>query len=133
MNKIKILMLVAESWRSDSAGGNVTDNHFSGMNAEFAQIFTSADLPKNNTCHKYFQFTDSEIIKKFLLRQPVGHVLDIKQISGKQINAEKNDRKLLDLFRILRLNFFYLIKSFIWRYSKWKTPYSISAVGAVTF
>ena len=115
-------MLVAESWRSDSAGGNVTDNHFSGMNAEFAQIFTSADLPKNNTCHKYFQFTDSEIIKNFLLRQPVGNVLDINQISGKQINAEKNDRKLLDLFRILRLNFFYLIKSFIWRYSKWKTP-----------
>ena len=122
MNKIKILMLVAESWRSDSAGGNVTDNHFSGMNADFAQIFTSADLPKNNTCHKYFQFTDSEIIKKFLLKQPVGHVLDINQISEKQINAEKNDRKLLDLFRILRLNFFYLIKSFIWRYSKWKTP-----------
>ena len=122
MNKIKILMLVAESWRSDSAGGNVTDNHFSGMNAEFAQIFTSADLPKNNTCYKYFQFTDSEIIKKFLLRQPVGHVLDINQISGKQLIAEENDRKLLDLFRILRLNFFYLIKSFIWRYSKWKTP-----------
>lgn len=122
MSKIKILMLVAESWRSDSAGGNVTDNHFSGMDAEFAQIFTSADLPKNNTCHKYFQFTDSEIIKKFLTRQPVGNVLNINQISKKQITTEKNDRKILDFFRISRLNFFYFIKSFIWRYSKWKTP-----------
>lgn len=114
-------MLVAESWRRDSSGGNVTDNHFSEMNAEFAQIFTSADLPRNNTCYRYYQFTEIEIIKNFLLRKPVGHILDVEKIGLESYKSELEERKLLDLFRILRWDIFYLLKNFIWRYSRWKT------------
>jgi hypothetical protein len=115
-------MLVAESWRNDSAGGNVTENHFSGMNAEFAQIFTSGDLPKNSTCFKYYQITDSEVVKKFFTQKPVGKILDIDNLSYENVQIEETDRKFMDFFRKFRWNVFLFLKSYIWRYANWKTP-----------
>ena len=53
-NELRVLLLVAEPWRSDDSGGNTVDNFFKGMpNVELAQVYNSDKLPVNDVCKKY--------------------------------------------------------------------------------
>lgn len=122
--KIKILVLQMESWRDDSGGGNTTNNLFKGMNAEFAHITCSAELPDNNICNLYFQMTDFSAIKSFFNRKPHGHLLNLHDHNAHQ-NTFKNSKKekaRISFFKRLKMrNVFLLGKSLAWRYSVWKT------------
>lgn len=123
-----MLLLVAEPWRKDDGGGNTIDNFFSGMDAEFAQVYCSAQIPINTCCRKYYQITDGMVIRNFFNRKPVGRILS-EQDYGRQkaedeelLEQEKRERHMLDIFRNIRLQMFLLAKAVVWRYSKWKTP-----------
>ena len=62
-NRIKVLLLVAEPWRSDDSGGNTLNNFVEGMDGvEFAQIYCDDRMPVNAICHKYYH--DSVFQKK---------------------------------------------------------------------
>lgn len=120
-NKIRILLLVAESWRDDSAGGNVINNILSGLNAEFAHIFCETLLPKNNLCKKYYQITHSMVIKNAFNRKPVGKELDYNMISRQEAHkrAKLEDNKL-NFFRKHRFEIFVISSKILWYYSNWK-------------
>lgn len=121
--KLKVLLLVAEPWRGDDAGGNTINNFFSGMDCEFAQVYCSSILPDNKTCNKYFQITDEEVIKGFFLHKAVGRELVVSEnvIFNNTEEDNKKGNKWFSRIKTLRLNAFLTIKRFIWRYSNWKT------------
>lgn len=121
--KIKVLLLVAEAWREDSAGGNVLCNFFEGMDAEFAQVYCDSLLPANFVCTRYFQISFLSMVKNFLLHKPVGRELetDIQNRQDAQALAVK-ENDLFNFFRIFRLNIFVTLKQIICALSNWKTP-----------
>ena len=128
--KVKVLLLVAEPWRKDDSGGNTIDNFFSGMdNIEFAQVYCSELLPDNNCCSKYYQITDSEVIKKFITHQEVGRRLESEYLESKEyIDIARQPKsqqsvlsKILKRIKKLRPEILITIKKLLWYYSNWKT------------
>lgn len=128
MEKLRVLLLVAEPWRKDDGGGNTIDNFFSGMDAEFAQVYCSAQIPVNTCCRKYYQITDGMVIRNFFNRRPVGRILpeqDYDMQGGEDeelLQQENRERHMLDVFRNIRLQVFLFAKEVVWRYANWKTP-----------
>ena len=123
--KLRILLLVAEPLRADDGGGNTAINFFSGMNAEFAQIYCSELAPENSLCDHYYRFTEKEAIRNFFSRREVGQQVFItKGIGQKKYVAKPEITKYEGLFskiKQLRWNCFITAKYFLMRYSNWKT------------
>mgnify|MGYP000460763869 CR=1 FL=1 len=63
---MKILVLSYEAWNDITNGNNVTSNWFEGMDAEFANIYASPGEPYNQCCQKYYQITDSMMLKSII-------------------------------------------------------------------
>ncbi len=121
-NKLKILLLVAEPLRCDDGGGNTAINFFNGMDAEFAQIYTSELLPQNDFCSKYYRITDSEVIRNFFSRKPVGKMLTESDFKPQEAEEPQNGGKsFFNTIKTLRLNCFLTAKDIIWYYSNYKT------------
>ena len=118
--RLKILLLVAEPWRTDDGGGNTLDNFFNGMDAEFAQIYCSTLLPVNNCCSLYYQITDGEVIRHHFNRKEVGHVLHFDEKDERSEDKESSSR-LFFIIKKMRLESFLFAKEFIWYHCKWKT------------
>ena len=73
---MKILVLSLETWRDGINGGNVLTNMFSGIDAEFAQIYCSSGTPSNKICSRYFQMTDAMAIRNILQKRPMGRIIE---------------------------------------------------------
>lgn len=125
MDNIKVLVLVSDAWRSDNSGGNTLDNFFHGVTGvEFAHIYCDDQLPQNDSCTKYFQITQSEILRNFFLHKPVGHELKWPIVIKTEESVKKKTSwlKCLSEWIIkIRPQSLILGRMIAWRYSNWKT------------
>lgn len=120
-NKLRVLLLVAEPWRTDDGGGNTINNFFKGMDAEFAQIYCSAKLPQNDVCDRYYQITDEMVVKAFLKRKAVeGNLINGTENCVQEIQSKKKVNRIINILKKIRWNCFITAKNFMWRYSKWE-------------
>lgn len=128
---IRVLLLVAEPWRSDDAGGNTIDNFFNGMTGvEFAQIYNADLMPRNNVCHRYFQLSEKESYKSFFTRKRVGRILPAEEYCNitLQLSTDTNKNtvslknRTVKFIRKIRPSSLLLIRQVLRRYSNWKTP-----------
>lgn len=135
--KIKVLLIVAEAWRGDDSGGNTLNNFLEGMeNVEFAQIYCSNKLPLNDVCTRYFQISQKDIIRNFLLHKRVGHALDISHLNNSQ-NLKKSQTfprksskidfsglivKWLQIIKRMHPEILITARMILWSLSNWKTP-----------
>ncbi|SCP96267.1 Glycosyltransferase involved in cell wall bisynthesis [Anaerobium acetethylicum] len=121
--KMRILIVAAEVWRSDTSGGNTFTNLFNGMDAEFAQIYCNPGMPSNKICKKYYQFTDIDCIRSILKRQPAGRALEFEDFPDDEVKCEKVEKEtgnFYSFFRHHRVQLFYVFKELIWKFSDWK-------------
>ncbi len=121
-DKLKVLVLASEPWRYDDGGGNTLNNFFEGMDAEFAQVYTSARLPNNKTCARYYQFTENGAVKSFLKRKPFGRVLNLEEEQEAQSPNTPQKASLIDKIKKIKIPLFRFLKEFAWKHSKWRTP-----------
>lgn len=67
---MRILLITDEVWNDHVYGNNVLQNWFEGMkDVEFAQICCTPGRPSNTMCTKYFQLTDSMMLKSLYGRK----------------------------------------------------------------
>lgn len=120
---MKILVISGEVWQDKTNGGNVLTNMFRNSDWEFAQIYCNPGMPENNICKKYYQMTDSMVIRNFILHRPIGKyfVFDAsKQDNTKEVNKiEMPNKNFYKFFRSHRLGIFYFIKHRLWNISNW--------------
>lgn len=135
-NRIKVLLLVAEPWRSDDSGGNTLNNFVEGMDGvEFAQIYCDDRMPDNAICQKYYQIPEREVVRNFFSHNKVGHKLkeqyyNVNKNSNEDAIPSHYSKKskfsikyqILRLMRDMRPNIIFTIRKFIWLHSNWKTP-----------
>lgn len=121
--KVKVLVLVTDAWRLDNSGGNTLDNFFNGIQGlEFAHIFCDNQLPQNNSCSKYFQISQKEVLRNFFLHKPVGHELQWPIERETEDSAETSRKNPLSQWIIKRRPQSLIMGRMIaWRYSNWKT------------
>jgi len=124
MKKLRVLVLVSTAWRSDNSGGNTLDNFFKGMpGVEFAHIYCDEQLPKNDSCLKYYQINQREVLRNFFSRKPVGKEITLlNDIQG--LVYDKKEVRYNALFtwiKKIRPQILLIGRALVWRYSNWKT------------
>lgn len=119
---MRILVLSNEVWNDRINGNNVTTNWFEGMDAEFANIYLSPDAPYNKCCEKYFQVTDTMMLKSILCGLKAGKT--VEQLGtgddGVQMSSAENEpRKLYQFLKSISGGFLRLVREFLWLCGKY--------------
>ena len=114
---MRILVLSNEVWNDKINGNNVTSNWFEGMNADFANIYASPSEPFNNCCERYFQITDSMMLRSILKQEKAGMMLPIREYnvdsSGPMV-AEDEPKKLYVFLKSFSGPFFRFVREVLW-------------------
>ena len=121
MNLPKVLVIGINAWREDGTAHTLMDIFRCWDPERLALVYTRADLPNTDVCHRYFQISESQVLKSVL--KPwikVGHeVKNTPSTDGAEISAEharyasahKKSSSLLPLLREM-----------VWKLGRWKTP-----------
>lgn len=87
---MKILLITDEIWNDQVHGNNVLQNWFEGLEGiEIAQICCLPGKPFNSVCSRYFQLTDSMMMKSLLGRKAGINY----EISLDEMNKKNKDEK----------------------------------------
>lgn len=118
---MKILVLSYEVWNDKINGNNVTSNWFEGMEAEFANIYTSPGEPYNNCCQKYYQITDSMMAKSIITNKKAGKKVDwIPNAQQEQrAVAEAEPQKLYKFLKAISGDWLRLMREVLWLWGKY--------------
>lgn len=115
---MKILILSLEIWRNDTNGGNVLSNLFDNFNAEFAQIYCSSGMPRNDICAEYFQMTDAMAINNILKKETMGRTFSSRDLI--QNDSIDIDKKLGKIKRIGNFGSLRIFRQVVWNFSNYK-------------
>lgn len=118
---MKILVLSYEVWNDKINGNNVTSNWFEGMEAEFANIYTSPGEPYNNCCQKYYQITDSMMAKSIITNKKAGKNVNwIPNTQQEQCAvAEAEPQKLYKFLKAISGDWLRLMREVLWLWGKY--------------
>lgn len=122
MHKIRILLVTSMPWREDNNIGNSYSNLFGDVDEfEIAHIYCRSGWPFNNKVKKYFQITESDLIKnRFKSFHATGHSFELT--SGSEYANEKEiTDKTYNRLRILRWELFFIARDLIWAFGRWKS------------
>lgn len=119
---MKILVVTLPPWRDDKGDGNVLSNLFSGVDAEFAQIYCMAGMPDNQLCSRYLQMDDHMMISA--LRH---HTCPVKTFTDEEVKGQSyaeqkksEDKGFYQFFWKHKLELFYVFREWIWDLAPWK-------------
>lgn len=122
--KIKVLLLTEEAWNDSVFGNNNMTNWFDGMDGiELAAMYCSEGQPKNSCCKKYFQVTNSMVLKAVFSEKRAGVILEEKDYSTEPSVSDKinMDSSLISRITSTHKDSFRLIRDILWihgRYDK---------------
>ena len=118
---MRILVLSNEVWNDRINGNNVTSNWFEGMDAEFANIYASPDEPLNNCCQRYYQITDSMMLKSILKGIKAGKVLPVREYKtyNREAAAEAEPKKLYGFLKSISGPFLRFVREELWLLGKY--------------
>ncbi len=117
---MKILVLSNEVWNDKINGNNVTSNWFEGMDAEFANIYASPDTPYNNCCDKYFQITDSMMLRSLIKGIRAGRKIDCScKNESATITAEPEPKRLYAFLKRISGSSLRLVREVLWLFGRY--------------
>lgn len=118
---MRILVLSNEVWNDKINGNNVTSNWFEGMNAEFANIYCSPETPFNKCCQRYFQITDTMMLKSIIKKEKAGIQLPIQNYQYENLEniAELEPKKLYGFLKLISGPFLRFIREELWLIGKY--------------
>lgn len=120
-NLPKVLVVGINAWREDGTAHTLMDIFRCWNPERVALVYTRADMPNTAVCHRYFQISESQVLKSVLKPwMKVGReVKNTPSKNGAEISAEharyasahKKSSSLLPLLREI-----------VWKFGHWKTP-----------
>lgn len=120
-NKLpKVLVVGINAWREDGTAHTLMDVFRCWDPERLALIYTRADMPNTEVCHRYFQISESQVLKSVLKPwMKVGHEVEnapsknneeISTEHARYASAHKKSSSLLPLLREV-----------VWKLGHWKT------------
>lgn len=121
-NKLpKVLVVGINAWREDGTAHTLMDIFRCWDPENVALVYTRADLPNTEVCHKYFQISESQVLRSVLKPwMKVGRIVEntqskdaaeIQEEQARYASAHKKSSSLLPLLREM-----------VWKLGRWKTP-----------
>jgi glycosyltransferase involved in cell wall biosynthesis len=129
--EIRLLVISHSAWNDNNGIGNTLSNLFGGWKRDcIANLYCRSELPANNVCSKYYNISDAQLIKSiFSISTTAGNAFSINSSSETVLSgginqgvAQTSERRLYNVFRIYRSNFFLLVHELIWFFGRWKNP-----------
>lgn len=119
---MRVLIISAEVWQDGTNGGNVLSNMFTESGFEIAQIYCNPGEPKNSLCTRYYQMTDSMVLRSFARHKPIGKSFDTdsRRETEAKPAAERPNEGFYSFFRLNRMGVFYAARNIAWNLSNWK-------------
>ena len=121
-NKLpKVLIVGINAWREDGTAHTLMDIFRCWDPERVALVYTRADLPNTDVCRRYFQISESLVLKSVLKpwmkvgreveNTPSKNNADISAEHARYASAHKKSSSLLPLLREV-----------VWKLGHWKTP-----------
>lgn len=120
----KVLVVSINAWRENS-GINTLMNIFSGWDpARLSQIYTRAELPATKVCERFFQISESRVLRSVYKHRTVtGREVQAEAITtGETIAVNEEAKAEQARYRkgghssVLRI-----AREFVWKLGRWKT------------
>lgn len=115
--RIKILLLLSESWNDISVPNNNVTNWFSGFDdVEIWTVSGNGNLPNNSCCKDYFLISEGRMLRSIYKRQKVGeirHFEDYPNAVPESVSAKKAPRLFGEFTRLAR--------DIVWRFGRYDT------------
>lgn len=119
---MRVLLITKESWDDTMYGNNVLTNWFGDKlcgRAEFAHIYCKDGIPKNTCCTKYFQITDSMIIKSYYTKQKAGKSFIQGHLQESKSKGEEFDENRYKKLKKITTDFVRVVRDFVWAHAKY--------------
>lgn len=121
-NKLpKVLVVGINAWREDGTAHTLMDIFRCWDPERLALVYTRADLPNSEVCYRYFQISESQVLKSVLKpwmkvgrevnNTPSKNIAEISAEHARYASAHKKSTSLLPLLREM-----------VWKLGHWKTP-----------
>ncbi len=122
--KPKVLICTVESWNS-KVGANTFSSLFANYPADdLANVYIREELPDSPCCSRYFQISESKVIKSILKRRTKTgrEVSSCQEYTEGDKTILANSTALYNKNRKKRSFFKLFIREVLWKLGKWKTP-----------
>ena len=123
---MKILVISRTPWRSDNSFGNSFTNIFGGIrDIELANIYCLSGFPDSNICSRYFQITESMMLRSLIdsdetpgkeVFHEITAPLDMVDVEGRSAN------KFMNIAKRHRWQILFWVRELIWKIGRWKSP-----------
>lgn len=121
-NKLpKVLVVGINAWREDGTAHTLMDIFRCWDPERLALIYTRADMPNTDVCHRYFQISESRVLKSVLKPwMKIGRVVENtpsknnEEVSSEHARYSSAHKKSSSLLPLLR--------EMVWKLGHWKTP-----------
>lgn len=117
----KVLVVGINAWREDGTAHTLMDIFRCWDPERLALIYTRADMPNTDVCHRYFQISESLVLRSVLKpwlkvgreveNTPLKIDAEISSEHARYASAHKKSSSLLPLLREV-----------VWKLGNWKTP-----------
>lgn len=120
VNFPKVLVIGINAWREDGTAHTLMNIFRCWDPEKLALVYTRTDLPNTRVCRRYFQISESQIIKNIINPwSSVGRVVNNTE-SNKSGEMEAEHRRYSNAHK-RNLPFLPLIRELIWKFGGWKS------------
>lgn len=121
MKKLKILLITSMPWREDNNIGNSYSNLFGDIDEfEIAHVYCRDGEPYNKKVKKYFQITESRLVKN-LYRPSVKTGKDFEMDASNNSKDLSLTSKAMNKAKLLRWEILFVLRDLIWFCGRWKS------------
>lgn len=120
VNFPKVLVIGINAWREDGATHTLMDIFRCWDPQKLALIYTRADMPNTKVCGKFFQISESKVLKSILKPwSSVGDEVVCTEYNNAEDTSKEHDRYSIAHKR--NLPFLPLLRELIWKFGRWKS------------
>lgn len=119
--KPRVLVVGINAWRTDGTAHTLMDIFSCWDPEKVALVYTRADLPNTKACKRFFQISESQVIRSVIKpwmkvgrvveNTPNGNTAEITMERERYAKAHKKPSAILPL-----------IREVVWKLGRWKTP-----------
>lgn len=116
VGRMRILLITDEVWNDKVHPNNGLTNWFEGFPAEFAHIYLSSGAPDNKCCNKYYQITDSMMLRSIFTQNKAGRSFGCnKECKLKEDSfPEQENKAFYSHMKLITTEAIRLLRDWIW-------------------
>lgn len=122
-NLPRILIVLRTAWNDSYGTSSTLSNIFDSYNPDhLAHVYVDAQLPCTTRCRRFFQISESALIKKvFNWRLKSGRVVRNKPLAESRVEEVNANQKILNFARQRRFSLMGSARELLWYLNGWKS------------